>query len=140
MWEAPDPARSVSGGASTLNSVLPLAASDAIITGAVGLIGVLIGAALGGTVDYQLAKRAEARAAARVLQVELRNAATSLREAEEVGYWFPTTTITIDAWREHRRLLAAVLDTVSWQRVATGIQSLNEFGACTPGPQYGRGR
>jgi hypothetical protein len=86
---------------------------------------------LGGVIDYRLAKRserAEARAAARVLQVELWDAAAPLREAEEIGYWFVGTSVSVaDAWREHRRVLASVLDTEPWQRLCTGIQALGQL-------------
>jgi hypothetical protein len=63
-----------------------------------------------------------------VLQVELWDAAAPLRDAEEIGYWFAGTSPSIDdAWREHPRVLASVLETEPWQRVATGVQALAEL-------------
>jgi hypothetical protein len=101
----------------------------------IGLIGVVVGALLSGTTTFIMAQRAEARqarAAARLLEAELRSVAEDLN--------LLTAALTDDnvadlrallrlppqrAWDAHKPLLAAVLTSPEWYAVAAAYESLD---------------
>ena len=101
----------------------------------VGLVGVIIGAMLSGTLTVLMARRSEkheAHAAARLLEAELRSIAQrlvlvrdGLRRKEpsidlpEVISLPPTV-----AWEAHKSLLASLLTTADWYAVATAYESV----------------
>jgi hypothetical protein len=108
----------------------------------IGLIGVIVGALISGTGTFLLARRQEARqarAAARLLEVELRAVAADLhllRESLQAsdshgdlrsGLRLPPQP----AWTEHKPLLAAVLTASEWYAVAAAYESIDSLRAAS---------
>jgi hypothetical protein len=115
--------------------LLILAATDittALITAGATLLGVMVGAVLGGLIDYRLARRreqAEGRAGARLLQVNLSEAGPLLAAAERDSTWLATAVLRTDAWNQYRGVMASVLDASRWETVAKAMGALQELEA-----------
>lgn len=106
----------------------------------IGLIGVFIGALLSGTATFIMARRAEARqarAAARLLETELRTVAgdlyqltTALKYPDDYADWRTMLRLPPQrAWDAHKALLATVLTSPEWYAVATAYESLDALRA-----------
>src|ERR1700749_4497203 len=93
--------------------IVPLALSSAGWTavGAVG--GALVGAAAGGTIDWTSGlprKRADAKAGARLVAVQIAAADSQVEDAEKTGHWWGYyETRVIDSWDRYRDVLAVKL-------------------------------
>ena len=99
-----------------------------------GLLGVIVGGVLNGVVTWRIErfrKRQEARAAARLANVELGDARSGFD-----AYAFrpgPETMVRLvslladDAWRDHRGVLARVLDPPEWLAVSAAYQQIKFF-------------
>jgi hypothetical protein len=121
-----------------------------------GLLGVIVGGVLNGVVTWRIERfreRQDAKAAARLAHVELGNARSGFD-----AYAFrpgPDTMaqlqefLTDDVWREHRPLLARVLDPPEWLAVSAAYQQvaffrlpatrdLSEIKSLLDGPEGGR--
>jgi hypothetical protein len=115
----------------------------------IGLVGVVVGALLSGGATYLMAKRAEAnkaRAAARLLEAELRPIAQGLdvlyRALERsgtkhvrVGQVVRHLPDSSRLWNEHKSLLAEVLDDADWYALASAYESIdiiNRFSELLP--------
>jgi hypothetical protein len=95
-----------------------------------------IGAAVGGVIAafttwrVEVSRRAgeehaaqlEARAAARLVWLELENARSTFNESLQ-GTWTAANPPT-DAWREHRGLLASALELSDWTAVANAVDAV----------------
>jgi hypothetical protein len=109
-----------------------LAASDALITGGATLLGVIVGALVAAGTDFALThqrERADARAGARLVQVNLREAESTLADAHDVQYWMEGMDLPTEAWDAHRTVLASGLDAASWDAVANAATTLKRLDA-----------
>lgn len=102
----------------------------------IGLAGVVVGALLSGGATYLMAKRVEARkarAAARLLEAELRPTARGLEalrrhkpggiNAAAVGHVVSLPEPRL--WKEHSSLLAEVLEASDWYALAAAYDSID---------------
>jgi hypothetical protein len=93
----------------------------AIISGASGVIGALVGA-LGGSLAERHSIRArderQARAAARLVRADLSIAAGHLGSAIEELLWWPFYDLTMPSWTKYRDLLAMELTAEHWGSVS----------------------
>jgi hypothetical protein len=110
----------------------------------IGLAGVVVGALLSGGATYLMAKRGEAskaRAAARLLEAELRPTAEGLdvlgRALEQsgakhvaVGHVVRHLPESSRLWNEHKSLLAEVLDVADWYALASAYESIDLIKRC----------
>lgn len=95
----------------------------------IGLIGVLVGAVLGGAIQYGLAIRRErqaARVASRVVLGELRHAETMFMLAAEGEAW-PKPSPSLYGWVSQSAALAAAIDNESWARLDMICQSIIRY-------------
>jgi hypothetical protein len=108
----------------------------------VGLVGVIVGALLSGSTAFLMARRGEAqqaRAAARLLEAELRSVAGNLHlliaslkvtdnyaDLRELLRLPPQT-----AWDGHKPLLAATLGATEWYAVAAAYESIDTLRAAS---------
>jgi hypothetical protein len=111
--------------------------STSIAPAIIGLVGVVIGGALAGTVNFLLARRAErqdVRTAARLVRAELQGLDVqllSVRTREVFGGQPPDLADLAEilsedrrtAWHENRNLLARGLPSKEWDKVASGCRS-----------------
>jgi hypothetical protein len=113
--------------------MLPIAAGDttnALITAGATLLGVLIGATLGGIIDYRLARRreqSEGRAGARLVQDDLKKCTTTLTWIRRQQAWYAPYGLPTEAWTQYRGVLASVLDRSSWSDAAAAASMLQEL-------------
>lgn len=94
-------------------------------------MGALIGAAMGGVVDYRLARfaqRREAKAGARLTQGDLARAASFVKLAEDEGKWWEYFTADMPGWETHGSALAAELTTKEFEAVSQSVGELGKFG------------
>lgn len=104
-------------------------ASTAVTTGIFVLAGVLIGGLLTGLVNYVLERRREtasARAALRLLEIELALAGATIDQVVESGRWWPWNfERSHRTWDEHRPEAARVLSDDEWIKVALGFSGID---------------
>ncbi|SRR5579863_172867 len=87
---------------------------------AIGLIGVIVGALLAGVVNLVLDRRrriAEARIAARLIDVELKSAETKINSAVGAAHWWIGDLLR-EAWRKHQSRLATNVSADALEAVA----------------------
>jgi hypothetical protein len=88
--------------------------TSTLVTVIVGVGGVVFGAASAGVVQSAIARvdrSREARAAARVLYIDLLQASTVIAFVRDSGVWAVRSDWFVESWAEHRTALALVLDT-----------------------------
>lgn len=108
------------------------AASDALITGGATLLGVIVGAVAAAGTDFALThrrERADARAGARLVQANLRDAEDTLDTSEVFEVWGEGMDLPTEAWDAHRAVLASALDADSWDAVANAASTLKRLNA-----------
>jgi hypothetical protein len=96
------------------------------------LLGVAVGAVLGGAVELWVASRQEAKQAkvgARLVRVDLSLAADHLREAAASGQWWQFFDTSMEAWDVYRAPLAAQLDGDAFEHVTQSVYELARFGS-----------
>jgi hypothetical protein len=123
-------------GTDSLSAVpIPLAVSDAVVTGAAAVLGALVGVCAGGVVDAILEgrrERASAKAGARLVANDIQFAATALKKIEDGATWFPLQpqigmVLQMVAWPEYRDVLARRLSNEQFDSVSkavTGVVNL----------------
>jgi hypothetical protein len=91
-----------------------------MIVAVVGLIGVIVGAAMNGVVQWLGTRRADrlkARTAARVTRYELRSYHELLAYMISSKHWEPAHWLSPVRWREHQTILAEVCRPDEWQNI-----------------------
>lgn len=121
---------------------LPLA--DSLAPAIVGLVGVVLGVLIGGTLDWWRERRGalrRGRAAARLLRADLyvvsRILRTGIAQQQVPGF----LDISLPSWRDQRDLLADALDDDAWSIVSAAcsrLQALAEVQRLAP--RWSRGR
>jgi hypothetical protein len=96
----------------------------AIIAGAAAVLGALVGVVGGGAVEAWLERRrqeARARAGARLLRSDLKDASQYLGIAEAGDLWEVQWEVTLPSWGEYRDVLASFLKPPEWKAVDEGV-------------------
>lgn len=96
------------------------------------LLGVAVGAVLGGAVDLWVASRQEvkqAKVGARLVRVDLALAAGHLKQATEDSQWWQFFDTSMEAWDQYRAPLAARLDDDAFEHVTQSVCELARFGS-----------
>jgi uncharacterized membrane protein YciS (DUF1049 family) len=104
----------------------------AVIIGVATAIGAAVGGVIAALTTWRVEvsrqkreerrSQLEARAAARLVWLELENARSTFSESR-AGTWTAANPPT-DAWREHRGLLASVLNLSDWTDVANAVDAV----------------
>jgi hypothetical protein len=92
---------------------LPVAVSNAVVTGSAAVLGALVGAAAGGLVDAWLSgrgERARARTGARLVASDLDKSANLLAVMASDRNWYHEQELAVGAWPEYRDVLAVRLE------------------------------
>jgi hypothetical protein len=110
--------------------------SDTAVTALATLAGVVVGAVVGGWVNYRLERRREksqGRAGARLVRMDLALGADQLTRAYEEAAWWPFYDVTMEAWERYRDVIAIALGADDWvtvsqsavemQRLDTGMRT-----------------
>lgn len=95
-----------------------------------GLLGVIVGGVLNGVVSYALDLGRDvkaAKAAARLLRGDFMSTAARMAVSRKHGRWgsIAEGRVPVEAWRDHRYLLAQVLTEAEWEKVETGALRLH---------------
>lgn len=105
--------------------------SDTAVTVIGTLLGVLVGAVVGGLVDFVLERRREstqAKAAARLLRMELAVRKEQIEDAVSGLLWWPFYDFAMEPWDRYRDLLAGQLDADRWMKVSQSCMELQALG------------
>ncbi|MGZ4304942.1 MAG: hypothetical protein ACXVSL_08735 [Solirubrobacteraceae bacterium] len=103
--------------------------SDAAVTALATLAGVVIGAVV---VRYRLERRrekAQGRAGARVVRMDVAIAADRLKQAHAEAMWWPFYAVALESWSRYRDVIAIALGADAWVTVsqsAIELQLLDE--------------
>jgi len=129
-------------GVSSANNC-QFAGHDDSVTGAEYAIGgVVVGAIASGSVQATLAqseRRRTARAAARILLIELHGAESSIKDLRQLRDWHDMITNWSGyevAWTAHREQLALALNTIDFTRVSTAFGCLATLARARARDQY----
>jgi hypothetical protein len=95
--------------------------SDAAVTALATLAGVIVGAVVGGWVNYKLERRrekAQGRAGARLVRMDLAIAAEQLKDAYAEAMWWPFYNVRLESWDRYRDVIAIAVGANDWVTVS----------------------
>ena len=90
----------------------------------------MIGAVVGGVVNYWLERRrekAQGRARARLVRMDLAIAADQLKQAYAEAMWWPFYAVALESWSRYRDVIAIALGADAWVTVSHSAMELQRL-------------